>query len=136
MILQIHDNLHVSDVQERFSKCFPYLKIEFYRRAHHIGAETLQEFMVDANKRIGEIRRNTNAGCMEIKSWFTVSRIEKDFKELFGLNVQVFRNENNEWIQTSKTDNRSLLQQTEMARYAERSTSPKCSRQLAEYEYL
>jgi hypothetical protein len=136
MILQIHDNLQVSDVQERFSKCFPYLKIEFYTRAHHIGDETPEKFMVDRNKRIGEIRRNKNAGCLEIKSWFTVSRIEKDFKELFGLNVQVFRSENDEWVQTSKTDNRSLLQQTEMARHAERCLTPKYSEQLGEYEYL
>ena len=98
--------------------------------------ESPEKYLLSPEKSLGEIRRNQHAGCLELKSWYTVARVEKDFRELFGLNVQVFRNENGGWIQTSDTDKYSLYQQYEMACHANNSISPKFDEQLGEYDYL
>ena len=116
MILQIHDNLLVSDIQERFSKCFQFLKIEFYSKPYK--DEFSEKYRIAPNKKIGEIRNNCNEGCLEIKSWYTVYTVEKYFAELFGLNIQIFRMENNRWNQTYTTKNYTLMQQNNTAFYA------------------
>jgi hypothetical protein len=136
MILQIHDNLLISDLQEKFSKVFPCLKIEFYSKPHNIKKESSEAHKISSDKRIGDIRRNSNEGFLEIKSWVTVSQVEKDFRKQFGLNVQVFRKENGAWVMTSKTDGYTLSQQNEMSCYADHSIVPKYKEQLGEYDYL
>ena len=93
MIIHVHDNLKLSDIQERFSKCFPSLKIEFYNKRHTLKKSSSENFQINPSKHVGEIRHNHSAIEMELKSWFTVARVEKDFREKFGLNVQVFRRE-------------------------------------------
>ena len=108
MILQIHDNLLVSDIKERFSNSFPCFKIEFYDMPHHNKKENLEKYRINSEKRIGEIRNNRNEGFLEIKSWYTVKQIEKNFSELFGLNIQIFKKENGRWIRNHNADKLSL----------------------------
>jgi len=105
----------VSEVKERFSKCFPRLKIEFYSKPHHFGEQSPEKYLIDTSKKIGEIRHSYQEGCLEIKSWDTVATIEKDFRKQLGLNIQIFRKENEGWFQTSNTDKYNLLQQSEMS---------------------
>ena len=136
MIIHIHDNLLISDLQERFSKCFPSLKIEFYTKPHSPKCRSNEEFLINPENRVGNIRVNQNEGNLEIKSWYTVSRVEKDFRDKFGLNVQIFRKENGEWIQTCKTDKFSLHTQQEMSDHAATSIFPKHSEQIGEYDEL
>jgi hypothetical protein len=136
MIIQIHDSLPVSQVQERFSKCFPFLKIEFYTRPLGPGEASSENYLIHHSRKIGEIRDEANEGCLEIKSWFTAGHVEKDFRDLFGLNVQVFRKENDDWIQTTRTDCYSLYEQNEMSCLAEHSIFRKYKEQLVEYGYL
>ena len=104
MLVHIHDNLMVSDLQERFSKCFPSLKIEFYTKSHSLIERSGDKDWISPSKNIGQIRQNLSEGALEIKSWYTVAKVEKDFSEKFGLNVQVFRSENGEWVSTCKTN--------------------------------
>jgi len=40
---------------------------------------------------IRDIRKNYYNGALEIKSWYTTARVEKDLKDIFGLNAQIFR---------------------------------------------
>jgi hypothetical protein len=136
MIVHIHDNLSIADLQERFSKCFPSLKIEFYSKPHSIKKPPKENWLISPEKRVANVRHNHNEGELEIKSWYTVRRIENDFREKFGLNAQIFRNENGEWIQTNKTDKFSLHAQQEMVRHATSSIYPKHQEQLREYDEL
>jgi hypothetical protein len=104
MIIQIHNNLLVSDVQERFAKCFPCMKIEFYTTRHHFRENSLEVCIANPSKKIGEIRRILEEGCLEIKSWYTVANVEKDLRDQFGLNVKIFREEKGRWVQTNGAD--------------------------------
>src|SRR5689334_11542841 len=114
MILQIHDNLLIADLQEKFSQCFPSLSIEFYNKPHRAGIPTSDKYLIDASKKVGDIRRNRKEGPLEIKSWFTVAQVEKAFHEKYGLNVQIFRKEKTGSVQTSKTDKYTLMEQRDM----------------------
>ena len=92
MIVHIHDNLRVLDLQERFSKCFQCLKIEFYKQPHPDKNKPISDYLISPEKSIGEIRKNENEGDMEIKTWYTVGKVERAFKENYGLNVRIFHN--------------------------------------------
>jgi hypothetical protein len=68
MLLQIHDNLLVSDMKEKFSECFPCLKIELYIKGHHKGEKTPEIFRIDPENKIGVIRQNRRQGYISTSS--------------------------------------------------------------------
>jgi len=136
MKLPIYDNLKISEVQDRFSLCYPSLKIEFFTKGHHPGRANSEKDLISRDKRIGDIRTNRKQGQMEIMSWDTVEETECSFRKLFGLNVQIFRKENGSWIQTSYTDPFTLYMQNHLSSEAEQQPYPTCKEQLEEYDYL
>ena len=115
MILHIEDNKRISDLQEKFTECFPYLKIEFYNEWHHYKEPSSSEHLISADKMIGDIRTRHEHGELSIKSWSIVGNVEKDFKKKFDLNVQIFRREGSTWIQTSASDNFTLKEESDMS---------------------
>jgi hypothetical protein len=115
MILHIDDRYKVGDLQDRFSECFPFLKIEFYRNSHKWKQHSSLSDLIQPAETIGSIRKNHEQGILEIKSWYQTGRVEKDFKEKFGLNVQIYRKRSNGWTQTISTDNLTLREQHDIA---------------------
>ena len=103
MIVTIHDNLLISDLQEKFSNCFPWLRIEFYHRPQSVKKSPEEQFRVDSGKTIGEVRHGHYEGELVIKSWYTLGKVVKDFKEKFGLNVRFFQKENSKWMPAGNT---------------------------------
>jgi len=114
MILLITDNITIADLQEKFTECFPKLKIEFYSHPHHWKESSVRGELIDSKKRIGEIRKEHKHGVLEIKSWYQTGRVEQDFKKLFGLNAQIFRKENGKWRQTIASDDLTLQEQQQL----------------------
>ena len=98
MLLRIHDNLLIEDIQEHFSECFPHLKIEVYSTFYHWKREFLQKDLISPKSLIGYIRKIHSGGIMEIKSSDKVGDVEQKLKKMFDLNVQIFRKENDCWI--------------------------------------
>ena len=115
MILHIHDNLKVADIQERFSECFPMLKIEFYTKANLYKEMSDRKDLVNPDTLIGDLRQNFEQGELALKSWDKTSHVEQLLETQFGLHAQICRKEGNRWVQTSKTDNLTLAQQQENA---------------------
>ncbi len=115
MIIHIHDNLTIADLQERFTKCFPNLKIEFYSKPHHYKELTPENLMYKSDELIGNLKKDFDQGELEIKSWDKAFNLEKSLRDKFGLNVQVFRNANGKWLQTSETDKYTLSELNEMS---------------------
>jgi hypothetical protein len=110
MLLHIDDYKTIADLQDKFEQCFPGLKIEFYSKAHNWREATSARYLLDSETRIGDIKKVNSSNIFEIKSWFQTGKIEQDFKELFGLNVQVFRLKENRWVQTTNSDHKTLAQ--------------------------
>lgn len=115
MLLHINDSKTVEDLQDHFSKCFPYLKIEFYKETGQPKPYNKSN-LISPYTFIGDIRKTSYAGTMDIKSWDKTSKIKQDFKEIYGLNVQVFRVHNGEWIPTTYSDELTLKQQYELSK--------------------
>ena len=109
MLLHIHNNLFIEDIQDHFSECFPWLKIEFYKNPLHWKNGSSEKDRIDPKTKIGDISRNHKVGILQIKSTDTVAHVENCLKTLFDLNVRVFRKENSCWIQATATDNYTLM---------------------------
>jgi hypothetical protein len=110
MLLHIDDNKTIADLQDKFEQCYPGLKIEFYSKGHNWKEATPSKYLLDNETRIGNIKKVNSSNIFEIKSWFKAGKVEQDFKELFGLHVQVFRLKNDKWVQTTKSDEKTLAQ--------------------------
>ena len=136
MILKIQDDLLVGDVQEQFSKAFPGLSIRFYLKPQRVKKPTSEADCVDPKAKVGDIRKNHKSGILQISPSDKVGLIEQSFKKLFGLNVQIFRNENNDWIQTTTTDDCNLEQQRSFSEHAKTSIYPKSKKQIDEYRFF
>jgi hypothetical protein len=115
MLLYINDSKTVEDLQDRFNKCFPYLKLEFYKETDSRSAEHEKSNLISSNTSIADIRQKSYSGTLDIKSWYKTSKVKQDLKEIFGLNVCIFRMHKNKWIPTSYSDDLTLKQQCELA---------------------
>ena len=116
MFLQIADTMTIEEVQDRFTECFPFLKIEFYSLGHKRFEASDKRFQYPSQARIGDIRKIHFFGALEIKSWYTAAKVEKQLKDLYGLHAQIFRSRTNGgWIQTSLSDELTLQEQNDLA---------------------
>lgn len=123
MRLHIDDRLKVRELQERFQKCFPLLKLAFYTKPHKRFQATDDEFLLNAEDMVGDIRHKGENGFLEIKSWYTTARVERELEERFGLHVQIFRQRpDGTWLQTSSSDDLTLYEQSELNNFLLRQT--------------
>lgn len=123
MLMQIDDSKTIDDIRERFSLCFPLLKIEFYDKPHHWEESSSEKHLIDSGTLIGDIRKNHATGILEIKSWYKTGDVERLFRKIFGLNAQIFRLEENGWKQSTASDNLTLAMQAELAMNSKQSKS-------------
>lgn len=119
MKLHIDDNRVIADVQEEFNKAFPYLKIEFFKKPHGVGAISAKEDMLPSDTTLGEWRTTDTEGDLTISKDDTVASVESGFQRKFGLSVQVFRKSNKVWLETSATDSWTLAEQNEQGAFME-----------------
>ena len=124
MLLNINDNKFIIDLQEKFSECFPYLKIEFYDKPCACGKTLGEHHLLPCHLRLSDCRRMHDPGLFDIKSWYKTGRVEEDFERLYGLNVQIFRRDNHRWAPTCKTKALTLQQQSEIAQQSLRRPVP------------
>ena len=113
--IKIEDRKTINEIQKEFQSHFPYLKLEFYNAEHKEGKGTLDSMKLNVNTTIGESRTKHNSGEVSIHGNQKVSTLESNFRNFFGLNVQVFRRSANLWLQTTVTDEWTLSEQNETA---------------------
>ncbi len=115
MIIRINKNSKISQIQQDFSKRFPYLKIEFFKDKNKDGTLTADEMIKDSDTTIGSIREMGHDGVFDIDGLTTVKELEKNFGDVFGVYVQVFRKSGKTWIMTTTTDHLTLAEQNHIA---------------------
>jgi hypothetical protein len=118
MIIEIDDNKTIEEVTREFSAFFPFLKIEFFDEAHGWQQASSFSYLLPHNKKMGEIRKKHTPGVVEIHAWHKTGTVEQAFRKTFGLNIQVFRHQGEDWVQTVGTDELTLEQQNEIAQNA------------------
>ncbi|MDQ3052047.1 MAG: hypothetical protein M3Q95_14285 [Bacteroidota bacterium] len=62
MILQIDSNKLISEIKEQFHVDFPFLKLEFFTKAHDVTDASFIKEMIKTNPELGEISRNKKCG--------------------------------------------------------------------------
>lgn len=116
MKMQIHDGNTIREIQEEFNGFYPFLKIEFFNKPHVKNELNSLSSLISSNKKIGAIRNNQHSGFISVSPERTVSEIEEELKNKFGVNAQIFRKSGSLWIETSLTDGWSLKLQNDEGR--------------------
>lgn len=103
----------LGQIKEEFSKKFPHLKLEFYEITHNNGEGTPERFQMNEGLTIAHARKKQGEGELSINGNQKTNTLEIRFKEMYGLNVQVFRKAGKIWMQTTSTDEWTLSHQEE-----------------------
>lgn len=117
MKLHIDDNKKIADIKAAFNSTFNHLNLEFFTKPHQVGEASAKKDMIDDTKTLAEIRKKHNEGNLVINADMLVSDLETAFEEKFGVHVQVFRKQNNVWLETTNTDHWTLARQNETGEF-------------------
>jgi HPt (histidine-containing phosphotransfer) domain-containing protein len=115
MTIEINDSRTVREIQREFTSRYPNLKIEFFH-ARHGREEVSAGNPCLPDQTIGSIRDRHTEGAISIESKRETGSIEQEFEDKFGLHVQLYRKQAEEWIQTIGTDTLSLAEQNSISR--------------------
>ncbi|MBV4360205.1 hypothetical protein [Pinibacter aurantiacus] len=113
MTIQINDNRRLHDLQLEFSKTFPFLKIEFFKKKHSDRQLSKTHLVETGSQCVCDVRKSHEEGVLEITSTMTVEQFESSFVKQFSLPVQVFRKAGRLWRETTLTSMWTLHEQNE-----------------------
>ena len=107
----IADHKTIQEIQNEFNATFPNLKLEFYKQKHGVGEGSPIQTQLETDNKLRAIRNKHVDGDLIVRPELKVKELENAFEDQFGLHVQVFRKAGNLWMQTTATDDWSLLEQ-------------------------
>ncbi len=116
MLIEIHDNKTIGDIQLKFNSFFHFLNIEFYEHPHHLYEESPVMEAYPSNIKLFDIRKNHDHGDFEIHSWHKTGFVEQTLRKKYGLNAQIIRLFGNDLLQTVRSDKLNLEEQNELAK--------------------
>ena len=109
--LIITDYACIKDIQQAFQDEFPFLKIEFFKKPLDSNVTARKSHPLSGKNLLKDVRGVHSDGALSINGNRKVSEIEGDFRDNFGLYVQVFRKLGSMWIETTLTDHWPLYRQ-------------------------
>ena len=92
---------------------FPFLKLEFFAKPSKQGAVPSHRVVREPSKTLGECRTIHTTGTLTITPAMTVKELEQNFRDIYGLYVQILRKSGKAWLGTTVTDGWSLKEQNE-----------------------
>jgi hypothetical protein len=113
MQLKIDKNKTLGDLQQEFNHAFPFLKLEFFRNGNTLYKKYPTLLLLDKSLTVQEARRMDKNGELDIGEEMTVGELENEFRNRFGLTVQIFRKSGKLWLETTMTEHWTLKQQNE-----------------------
>jgi glycerol-3-phosphate O-acyltransferase len=111
MTLYIDHESQIKNIQNEFNEVYPFLKIEFFKNSSTKKKPLQKSEKINAGEKVKLVTHLNRSNKIDISKQRTVAQLEKDFKELFGLNAQLYRKLGNLWIETFLTDDWTLEQQ-------------------------
>jgi hypothetical protein len=94
MILPINDALKIFEIQEKFQKSFPHLKIEFYKGVHALKINK----PAGGYLYIKDISKKHEYGEFVIKSSDSAGKVCKVLKKQYGILSRIFLLQGGEYI--------------------------------------
>ena len=111
MQLRIEKDSRIKDIQQEFSACYPYLKIEFLRDNTVPGQNIAKAEKASPVAFIRELTPLRNPAWINIDSKKTVKEMEEDFQKYLRLTIKIFRKSGNSWVIPFLTNDWSLDKQ-------------------------
>ncbi len=111
MKITINDLRKISAIQKEFTEVFPYLKLQFLVKPHTKSGVSPKKQLENDSKTLGECRTVHTKGHIVIGPTMTAGDIEEQFRDRYGLSVQVFRKSGKSWLETSATGEWTLEKQ-------------------------
>lgn len=116
MHIEINDNTSLREIQLVFSNFYPYLQIKFFNKPHKEYEISKDIDEIDSHTTVGAVKKTHVSGLLEIQPLYRVSEVENEFRERFGLSIQILRKEKDAWVQTVGADDFTLKELNEMGR--------------------
>lgn len=96
---------------------YPFLKIEFSRKLHATdGVKKSNADYHDQDIRLLDIAKKAEPGWIVLHEWYKSGYLKKVFENRFGMFVQIFRRQDERWIEITGTDVFTVEEQNEMGR--------------------
>jgi hypothetical protein len=115
MEIIVNENTSIGQVKKDFSESFPFLKMEILADTGFVIDSGMPDFDEFSKTKLGEIHTLEKKGQIRISGQTTVKELEQMFQNIYGLNIQIFRQSGNVWIQTTVTDSWTLTEQNTRA---------------------
>ncbi|MCE9538132.1 MAG: hypothetical protein K8R85_02810 [Bacteroidetes bacterium] len=103
MKITIDNNSKLVEIQEEFTKMFPFLKIEFFLKKLTPTALSPQKLVKSTVKAIAKDSINDEKTKIIITPQMTVSHLEESFNSEYGISIKVYRNSWRVWLETTVT---------------------------------
>ncbi|MGA3015211.1 MAG: hypothetical protein ABSD71_14380 [Bacteroidales bacterium] len=108
MKIVINNNRRISAIQEEFSTMFPCLTLAFFAKPSRPGAAPSKKLIRHSGKSLQDCRAFSNEGVIEILPSMNVSDVKENFRDVYGLSVEVFHKGRNGSNETPVNDNMTL----------------------------
>jgi hypothetical protein len=108
MKLFIEKGSLAEDVKKIFTSCYPFLKIEFYKKP--LTNSLYKKEVIPLHLPLIQQINKQSETVINIEKSKTVAELENDFS-LIGLKAEIFRKSGNVWVETFLTNNWTLQQQ-------------------------
>lgn len=112
--LYISPSRYIYELQHEFNHAFPFLRLEFFR-IHRIeaAADAMQVVTKTSLLRAAGVK---SCGYVMITAQTTVAELITQLKENYGLIAQVIRQSGTVWLETTMTEEWTLVRQNEHGR--------------------
>lgn len=114
--LHISPSKYIYELQQEFSKTYPFLRLDFYLgRPVEPDRPLLTKKLVKASSLLKDAGLKKD-GDLDISGTITVAALEKTIAEQYGMTAQVVRRSGSIWLETTMTDDWTLQQQDKHGR--------------------
>ncbi|MDO9186531.1 MAG: hypothetical protein Q7W13_11020 [Bacteroidia bacterium] len=111
MKIIIDDNSTLFEIQEEFTKMFPFLKIDFFLKNLTPTVLSTHKLLKSTGKTIADYSTNDEQTSIIITPQMTVSQLEQRFSSEYGISIKVYRNSWRVWLETTVTECWTLEEQ-------------------------
>ena len=108
MKIVINNNRKIFAIQDEFSKMFPNLEINFHAKPNQHGGAPSKKLVRHSSKTLQECRVISKDGTIDILPSMNVSDLKENFRDVYGLSVEIFRKAENGVPQNPVSDRIAL----------------------------
>lgn len=116
MILHIHGNRNLKELQDDFNNYFPYLRLEFFAKPHRKLMRSSMRRKLHSYLQVDTVRSRQRNGALTVDGNMPVHELEQLLQQQYDLSAQVFHFAKGEWLMTDATDVATLTELNEQGR--------------------